>query len=187
MKATALLREQHAEVAELFEQVESAETEEEEVAIFERLAAKLTAHDAMERQVLYPQCMKKMGMNELLGEALVEHGVIEFSLYQAVDALGGEDFTYKCNVLRELVEHHVREEEGELFQLINGAFDEEDQVSLAKQMEVIYEQALKQDYRRALMQNLVQVLQGALNPQPKNGAKKKRKAVAGAKHERRPH
>lgn len=176
MKATALLRQQHAEMADLFERVENAATEEEEVALFERLAGQLVAHDAMERQVLYPKCIDKMGMNEEIGESLVEHGLIEFGLYQAVDALGGEDFTYKCNVLYDLVMHHVEEEEDELFRLLDVAFDEDQMLVLGAELEEKYKEALAEDFRPALMKNLVGVLQGALNPAPHNGAKKKRRA-----------
>ena len=186
MKATALLRQQHAEISDLFDRVEDATTDEDEVAVFERLAAMIAAHDAMERHVLYPRCIEKMGMNELLGESLVEHGLIEFGLYQAVDALGGEDFTYKCNVLGDLVLQHVKEEEDEFFLLIDDAFDEAEQLALGEELQRHYDEAMAQDFRRALMQNLIGVLKGALNPPPQNGAKKPRKAAA-AKSERARH
>jgi hypothetical protein len=186
MKATALLREQHAEITRLFDRVEDTTTEEDEVAVFERLAAMLTAHDAMERHVLYPRCIERMGMNEQLGESLVEHGLIEFGLYQALDALGSEDFTYKCNVLSDLVLHHVKEEEDEFFLMIDDAFDEDEQLALGEELERHYEAAMAEDFRRALMQNLVGVLKGALNPPPPNGSKKPRKATP-AKSERARH
>lgn len=186
MKATALLRQQHAEISELFDRVEDTTTDEDEVAVFEQLAAMIAAHDAMERHVLYPRCIEKMGMNEQLGESLVEHGLIEFGLYQAVDALGGEDFMYKCNVLGDLVLHHVKEEEDDFFLLIEDAFDEEEQLALGEELERHYKDALAGDFRRALMQNLVGVLKGALNPPAQNGAKKPRK-VATAKSERARH
>src|SRR5689334_16005923 len=115
MKATNLLIEQHHTVSRLFKAIESAKSDAEKTKLFKELAANLTAHDGIEREIFYPACQEAMGLNDDLGEALVEHGVIEFALYQANEAIGSKDFDFKCKVLKELVEHHVKEEEDEFF------------------------------------------------------------------------
>ena len=66
-----------------------------------------------------------MGMTDLLGEALVEHGLIEFMLYEADQAQGKKDFKFKCKVLREALEHHVEEEEDEFFPEVEQALGDE--------------------------------------------------------------
>ena len=115
MKATELLTQQHREVARLFKAIEASEDEAEKKQLFLEVASNLVAHDGIERDTFYPACEEALGMNDLLGEALVEHGVIEFGVYQANQALGQEDFDFKVKVLSELVEHHVEEEEKEFF------------------------------------------------------------------------
>jgi hypothetical protein len=98
MKATDLLKQQHDEVKELFEKVESASRSATKRQLFAELAANLVAHDGIERELFYPACEEEMGMTDLLGEALVEHGLVEFSLYQADQAQGEDDFDYKVKV-----------------------------------------------------------------------------------------
>jgi hypothetical protein len=101
-------------------------------------------------------------MNDGLGEALVEHGVIEFGLYQANEALGADDFDFKCKVLHELVEHHVEEEEKEFFPKVEKAIDAEGLESLGEDMADEFEEARSEDFRGPLYGNLQQVFAGAL-------------------------
>jgi hypothetical protein len=112
--AIALLKSQHEDVKSLFKAIEKASTRAKKNKLFDELAASLVAHDAIEREIFYPACEKGMGMTDLLGEALVEHGVVEFSLYQADQSRHEKDFSFKCHVLSEIVEHHVEDEEKRL-------------------------------------------------------------------------
>ncbi|MDF3069599.1 MAG: hypothetical protein K0R38_5200 [Polyangiaceae bacterium] len=105
-------------------------------------------------------------MNELLGEALVEHGVVEFSLYQSTQAIGKEDFDFKVKVLKELVEHHVKEEEKEFFPKAKKELGDDSLELLGKEMKAAFEQELESDFRQPLYDNLRQVLAGALKPVP---------------------
>jgi hypothetical protein len=167
MKATDLLKQQHDEVKELFEKVESASRSATKRQLFAELAANLVAHDGIERELFYPACEEEMGMTDLLGEALVEHGLVEFSLYQADQAQGEDDFDYKVKVLKEALEHHIEEEEQELFPKVNRAFEKGALETLGTELEEKFEQLKQGDYRAPLHANLKQVLQGALKPSPK--------------------
>ena len=167
MKATDLLKQQHEEVKELFEKVESAARSATKRQLFAELAANLVAHDGIERELFYPACEEEMGMTDLLGEALVEHGLVEFSLYQADEAQGEDDFDYKLKVLKEALEHHIEEEEQELFPKVNRAFEKEALETLGTELEEKFEQLKQGDYRVPLRSNLKQVLQGVLKPSPK--------------------
>ena len=164
MKATELLKSQHREVESLFKRIEKAKQDAEKQELFEELAANLVAHDAIEREIFYPACEEAMGMNELLGEALVEHGVVEFSLYQADQAQGEEDFEFKCTVLQEVVEHHVKEEEKEFFPKVEKALGKSRLEELGAEMKERFEAAKSKDFRGPLHRNLKQVLAGALKP-----------------------
>jgi hypothetical protein len=164
MKATDLLEQQHRDVAKLFEALEEEEGQERKSEIFEELAATLAGHDAIEREIFYPACEKALGMTEQLGEALVEHGVVEFSLYEADQAQGKGDFDFKVAVLREMVEHHVKEEEKEFFPEVEDAIDAAQLEELGQRMEQRFAQARSQDFRPALHHNLQRVLAGAIKP-----------------------
>jgi hemerythrin superfamily protein len=164
MRATELLKSQHREVESLFKRIKKAKQDAEKQQLFEELAANLVAHDAIEREIFYPACEEAMGMNEMLGEALVEHGVVEFSLYQADQAQGEDDFEYKYTVLQEVLEHHVKEEEKEFFPKVEKALGKERLEELAAEMEEVFEAAKAKDFRGPLHKNLKQVLAGALKP-----------------------
>src|SRR5690348_12645025 len=107
MNAIDLLKQQHREVEELFAKIEKTDAEPEKARLFRELASKLVGHDGIEREIFYPACEEALGLTDELGEALVEHGMVEFGLYQADQAIGQPDFDYKTKVLKELIEHHV--------------------------------------------------------------------------------
>jgi uncharacterized protein (DUF885 family) len=169
--ATELLKSQHDEVKALFKKIEKASTRGAKTKLFDELAANLTAHDAIEREIFYPACEKAMGMTDLLGEALVEHGVVEFSLYQADQARRDASFSFKCQVLSEIVEHHVKEEEEDFFPKAERALGRDKLVELATRMNERFELAKASSFRPPLHSNLKQVLAGALKPS-KRPAKK---------------
>ena len=164
MKATDLLVKQHRTVARLFKAIETAKTDADKKNLFVELASNLTAHDGIEREIFYPACQDAMGLSDDLGEALVEHGVIEFCLYQANEALGKPDFDFKCKVLAELVEHHVKEEEDEFFPKTQAALGTGLLEALGEEMEDAFDEALEDDFQEPLYENLRQVFAGALQP-----------------------
>ena len=171
--AIDLLKSQHDEVKALFKKLEKASTRGQKTKLFDELAGKLVGHDAIEREIFYPACEKGMGMTDLLGEALVEHGVVEFSLFQADQARQGKDFSFKCQVLSEIVEHHVKEEEDEFFPKVQRALGKEKLVELGARMKVRFEETQTEDFRPPLHKNLNQVLAGALKPSKRRPAKRK--------------
>jgi hemerythrin-like domain-containing protein len=166
MKATELLEEQHHDINRLFKAIGIAKDKQPQRALFLELAAILVAHDAIERQVFYPACEEVMGLSPDLGEALVEHGVIEFCLYQAHEALGKADFDFKCKVLKEMVEHHVEEEEDEFFPQATKALGNDALEALGDEMQEAFEDALGEDFRQPLYENLRQVFAGTIEPVP---------------------
>lgn len=167
MNAIDLLKQQHREVDDLFEKIEKSQNSREKTTLFRQLAGKLVGHDAIERQIFYPACEEAMGLNDLLGEALVEHGLVEFSLYQADQAINQPDFDFKVKVLKEVVQHHVEEEEKEFFPKAEKALGDDKLEGLAEELEDAFEDATSGDYHAPLFENLRQVLAGALKPIPK--------------------
>jgi hemerythrin-like domain-containing protein len=176
MKATELLKNQHREVTRLFKAIEDSDDSADKKALFMELASNLVGHDGIERQIFYPACEEAMGLDDQLGEALVEHGVIEFGLYQANEALGKPDFDFKCTVLKELVEHHVKEEEREFLPKAEKALGADSLELLGDEMQEAFEDALDSDYVTPLYENLRQVFAGAIKPQPPSSKSEPAKA-----------
>lgn len=183
MKATKLLSEQHEEVKKLLKELPKAPAKRQR-ELFERVAADLTAHDAIERRLFYPAVEAAMGMTPILGESLVEHGVIEFMLYRADRALDGDEFSYEATVLCESVLHHADEEEEELFPDVERAMDNASLTELGEQMKTLFERELRGDFRSAVRSQLEQVLKGGMKTEAKakgNGSAAKSKSTSHSK------
>lgn len=173
MKVTELLQDQHKEVERIFKSIEKADNEGQKIELFEMLANNLMAHEIIERELFYPACEREIGMTDLLGESLVEHGVVEFSLYRACQALGEDDFEYKMTVLEHIVKHHIKQEENELFPEVEKAFNNELLRDLGVQLQTRFEKAKSDGFRGILENNLRQVLAGTDKLKASNGTKRK--------------
>ena len=178
MKANDLIENQHRLVEKLFDQFEGAD-DDEKGEVFDQIARNLVGHDAIEREIFYPACEEELGKDEdILGESLVEHGVVEFCLFRADRNRNGKDFEKYVTVLKEIVMHHVKEEEDELLPKAEKKLDEERLEELGERMQVRFDQAMKSDFRRPLRDNLDQVLAGRTktSKRPTRAAAKKRSA-----------
>lgn len=159
MKANELLQKQHRLVEDLFAQFESARGAQKG-RIFEQIAKNLVAHDAIEREIFYPACEEAIDDEDILGESLVEHGVVEFCIFRADKNQGKDEFEQYVTVLKEVVMHHVKEEEKSLLPKAKRAMEREQLESLGEQMEQRFEQALRENFRPPLKDALEQVLAG---------------------------
>jgi hemerythrin superfamily protein len=190
MKANELLQKQHRQIEDLFDEFEQAD-EGEKAEAFERIAATLVAHDAIEREIFYPACEETLGGDEegddVLGESLVEHGVVEFCLFRADKNLSKPDELEKyVKVLKEVVEHHVKEEESELLPKAKKAMETEKLEELGAEMQSRFEKALKSDFRRPLRENLQQVLEGRAKTTKKSPPPNGRRTSQGHRPARAP-
>jgi len=167
MDATKLLKAQHDEVKALFKRLESQGSSPGAKEIFEELAHNLVAHDAIEREIFYPACERVIGLTDQLAEALVEHGYVEYGLYQADLALEEDSFEAKCRVLKEVVLHHAQEEEDDLFPEVRAAIDASELDALGARMEARFEVVKQAEYRQLVRENLLQVMSGALKTKSK--------------------
>jgi hemerythrin superfamily protein len=131
MKATELLESQHRKVEALFKKLESARSEP--APLLEELAGSLAAHMAIEQELFYPR-VKEID-DDLVNESLEEHSVAELALKRLL-ATDPEDeaFAARVTALKELILHHVEEEEKELFPKVEKAVDEEELSALGKTM-----------------------------------------------------
>jgi len=118
--AIELLKSEHQEVALLFDEFESADPAAQEDLAAE-ICQKLTAHAQIEEEILYPAARDSLDADQadLVNEAEVEHDSAK-DLIAKIEGMDSSDETYKATVkvLGEYVKHHVKEEETELFPLL---------------------------------------------------------------------
>jgi hypothetical protein len=109
--AIALLKADHREVEELFEQFEKASGASKKQKIAQQICLELTVHTRIEEEIFYPACEGKIE-EDLLKEAYVEHDGAKV-LIAEIEAGSPDDEYYdaKVKVLSEQIEHHVEEEE----------------------------------------------------------------------------
>ena len=118
--AVELLKADHKEVKALFEQykalVESDEIGEERQAVAQQICLLLTVHATAEEEIFYPAARAAIDESDLLDEAEVEHASAK-DLIAQIEAMNPDDALYdaKVTVLGEYIDHHVKEEEGEMF------------------------------------------------------------------------
>lgn len=122
--ALDLLKKDHRTVSALFKQFEEAGSNEEKVAIAQQVCTELTVHAEMEERDFYPAARELLQGGEaehLVDEAAVEHGSVKMLIAQLDGATAdAELFEATMKVLKEYVEHHVKEEERELFPKLKG-------------------------------------------------------------------
>ena len=120
--AIALLKEDHRAVEKLFKEFESARGEGRKQKLAKQICLELTVHTMIEEEIFYPACDGKVE-EDLLKEAYVEHDAAKLLVAEIEGADGQSDdfFDAKVQVLSEQVEHHVEEEEKELFPQVRKA------------------------------------------------------------------
>jgi|SRR5215213_10858074 len=125
MDAFNLLKADHQKVAELFDQLEAADGKEK-LQVFEQIKMELELHAHIEEKIFYPALEKPRETHDLTLEAYEEHDVVKKLLRQLSRAKSANDeWEAQAKVLRENVEHHVEEEENELFPKAESALGEE--------------------------------------------------------------
>jgi hemerythrin superfamily protein len=118
--AISLLKTDHAAVKKLFEiekKLTKADGKEKE-AIFNQIKASLTVHATIEEEIFYPavKSARSEQVKDEAREGYEEHKQIK-SLLAQIAGITSADETYdmKIKVLREDVEHHIKDEETEMF------------------------------------------------------------------------
>jgi hemerythrin superfamily protein len=145
MDAIELLKSQHRKVEKLFKQIEKSDDSEHKQELFEELADNLAAHSAIEEEIFYPAAYAKQ-TRELLLEAVEEHLAVKRLLADLLDLTPDDEaFDAKVMVLKEQVEHHVKEEEGELFKKVQKELSGDDLDALGVQMEDQFDAEMADD------------------------------------------
>src|SRR2546423_4065 len=126
MNAIELLKTDHDKVGKLFQKVKATEGEDHR-SVFEEIDAELTVHTHIEETIFYPYLLENgdEDLRDLTKEGVEEHRQAKILLREISSLVDESDkLDPKLKVLMEDIEHHVMEEEGEMFKMCEEQFDE---------------------------------------------------------------
>lgn len=117
--AIAMLTADHKKVKQLFskfDKLKDAGTDDEKSDVVVTICNELKIHTTLEEEIFYPAVRKAIDDADLMDEALVEHAGAK-DLIEQLEGADPEDDLYdaKVTVLGEQIDHHVKEEEGDMF------------------------------------------------------------------------
>lgn len=141
MNAIELLKQDHRQAAAMMQQLAGADQggqgkNPQHTEIFNDLKQALTLHTQMEEQVFYPAMEEFDEAKHPIGEAYREHDQVD-TLLDELSAHSPEqqEFQSKLQELRQAVEHHVEEEERDIFPLAQQLCDQQRLQEMGRQME----------------------------------------------------
>ena len=110
--AIALLKADHRQVEEWFEQFEKARDSQRKLKLATQICNALKVHTTIEEEIFYPAFLEQAEDEDLHHEAIVEHDGAK-KLIAEIEAMDPDDDYYdaKVKVLSEMIKHHVKEEE----------------------------------------------------------------------------
>ena len=116
LNALSLLHQDHQQVQALLRRLEKSDEEGEQRSLCQQVVDELRTHTEIEERVFYPYLRDATAREDLFQEASIEHETVK----ELLDQLPGEKpgsprFKAVVKVLADYIEHHVREEENEIF------------------------------------------------------------------------
>jgi hypothetical protein len=137
MDAIALLKADHDKVKELLEQLES--TTERAVKtrteLFATIKGEMMVHETIEEEIFYPELKAHPKAKDLVLEGFEEHHVVDLLMGELEELdVTDESWGPKALVMKENIEHHIEEEEGEMFDTARQVFDTEELEALGERM-----------------------------------------------------
>jgi hemerythrin-like domain-containing protein len=138
MDAITLLKDDHDAVKGLLEKIDATtergvKTREE---LFTRIQRDLEVHEAIEEEIFYPALKEHPKAKDLVLEAYEEHNVVDMVM-EEIREVPYDDETWgaKFTVMKENLEHHIEEEEGEMFPQARQVFERHELVELGERMQ----------------------------------------------------
>jgi hemerythrin-like domain-containing protein len=145
----AMLKADHKKVKKAFKDFEKLDPQEDPEqcqALVQQTLAEVEVHAEIEEQMFYPAARGAIKEEDLIDEAEVEHMTAKVLIGQ-LKGMGPDDEKYAATfkVLGEYLNHHIQEEEGEIFKQISQAGAEWDTVleeMLAQREQLMQEKGL---------------------------------------------
>jgi hemerythrin HHE cation binding domain-containing protein len=138
MDAISMLQQEHDQMRKLLDRLESTtergvKTRQE---LFATIKGELTLHEVIEEEIFYPELKAHPKAEEIVLEGYEEHHVVDLVMGE-LEALDVDDESWgaKAKVMKENVEHHMEEEEGDMFKKARQVFDRDELEELGRRME----------------------------------------------------
>ena len=147
MNALTLLENDHKKMRKLLEELESTtergiRTREE---LYSTIKGELLVHEAIEEEIFYPALKEHPKAEDIVLEGYEEHHVVDVVMAELEGLpVDHESWGAKAKVMKENVEHHMEEEEGEMFKQARSVFDADELEELGERMAARKAQAQKE-------------------------------------------
>ena len=137
MDAITLLKTDHDRMRELLAKLESTTERgvKTRTELFAVIKGELTVHEVIEEEIFYPELKAHPKAKDIVLEGYEEHHVVDLVMGELENLpVDDEAWGAKATVMKENVEHHMEEEEGEMFKAARSVFDKAELDSLGERM-----------------------------------------------------
>ncbi len=137
MNAITMLLEDHRALKKLLRELDTTtergvKTREE---LFGKIKSELTVHETIEEEIFYPALKEHPKAKEIVLEGYEEHNVVDMVIADMETVpFDDESWGAKATVMIENIEHHIEEEEGDMFKKARQVFDEAELEELGERM-----------------------------------------------------
>jgi hemerythrin-like domain-containing protein len=148
LDAIALLKADHDKVKKLLSELETTTERgvKTRAELFSTIKGELTVHEIIEEEIFYPELKAHPKGRDIVLEGYEEHHVVDL-LMSELESLDVTDEKWgaKAVVMKENIEHHIEEEEGDMFPKARQVFDAGELDELGTAMAERKAEALKQE------------------------------------------
>jgi hemerythrin-like domain-containing protein len=137
MDALTLLKEDHVKVKKMLSELDqtTAGAVKTREAVFSQLKHDLEIHEAIEEEFLYPALKQHPKTRDIALEGYEEHHVVDEVMGEMLNLpVSDETWTAKFTVMKENLEHHIEEEEQDMFEKARRALGDEELADLGERM-----------------------------------------------------
>lgn len=146
MDVFKLLKQDHKELKSILNKLEktSEKSQKAREKGFKQLMRELSVHAEVEEKLFYPRLQEESKLRETTNEAYEEHHLAKILLKELSETSPDDErWAAKMSVLKEITEHHIEEEEGELFPKAARTLGKEASKELGEQIEAAKKDQLK--------------------------------------------
>ncbi len=144
MDAISLLKTDHDRVKKMLDEGETTTERgvKTRTELLETLKRELTIHERIEEEIFYPALKEHPKARDIVLEGYEEHHVVD-EIMGELERTDVTDETWgaKFKVMKENIEHHIQEEEGEMFKNARQIFDRDELEALGARMAELKEAA----------------------------------------------
>jgi hemerythrin-like domain-containing protein len=144
MNALTLLKDDHDKLKKLLKEGEKKDALQERRSMLNEIAHEFRVHEKIEEEIFYPALKEHPRARDIVLEGYQEHHVVDV-LLRELEGMPPSDerWAAKLKVLTENVEHHIEEEEDDMFSKAKKVFDDNELDSLGNQMEEMKSAAMR--------------------------------------------